>query len=132
MAALALMTAACSNDDSDFMNPAQQPANSEITITAQLAPKTDGAATRAVSEGTDKIVAAWAEGEHIAILYEVSGTKYEADAEITEVDGWGTASITFTVQGTTPDNTAYTLVYPRSAAKDDHSGMKDFATLLAA
>ena len=132
MAALALMTAACSNDDSDFMNPAQQPANGEITITAQLAPKTDGAATRAVSEGTDKIVAAWAEGEHIAILYEVSGTKYEADAEITEVDGWGTASITFTVLGTTPDDTACTLVYPRSAAKDDHSGVKDAATLLAA
>ena len=133
MAALALMTAACSNDDYDFQNPVQQPQNVEgITITAQLAPKTDGAATRAVSEGTDKIVAAWAEGEHIAILYEVSGTKYEADAEITEVDGWGTASITFTVQGTTPDNTACTLVYPYDAAKDDHSGVKDFATLLAA
>ena len=132
MAALALMTAACSNDDYDFQNPAQQPQNvGGITITAQLAPKTDGAATRAVSDGTDKIVAEWAEGEHIAILYEVSSTKYVADATITGVDGWGAATITFTVQGTTPDNTACTLVYPRSAAKADHSGVKDFATLLA-
>ena len=132
MAALALMTAACSNDDYDFQNPVQQPQNVEgITITAQLAPKTDGAATRAVSEGTDKIVAEWAVDEHIAILYEVSDTKYVADATITGVDGRGAATITFTVQGTTPDNTACTLVYPYDAAKDDHSGVKDFATLLA-
>ena len=54
MAALALMTAACSNDDNDF---AQQPQKAEgITITAQLAPKTNGATTRAVSDGGNKIV----------------------------------------------------------------------------
>lgn len=133
MAALALMTAACSNDDYDFQNPVQQPQNVEgITITAQLAPKTDGAATRAVSEGTDKIVAEWAVNEHIAILYEVSDTKYVADATITGVDGTGAATITFTVEEGTPDDTPCTLVYPLSAAKGDHTGVKDAATLLAA
>ena len=130
MAALALMTAACSNDDNEF---AQQPQKTEgITITAQLAPKTSGATTRAVSEGTNKIVSEWAENEHIAVLYEVSSTKYAADATITAVDGSGTATITFTVEAGTANNTPCTLVYPYTAAKDDHSGVKDAATLLAA
>ena len=131
MAALALMTAACSNDDNDLTTPQPQKAEG-ITITAQLAPKTGGATTRAVSDGGNKIISEWAENEHIAILYEVSSTKYVADATITAVDGSGTATITFTVDGGTPDNTACTLVYPYSAAKDDHSGVKDASTLLSA
>ncbi len=126
MAALALMTAACSNDDNEFAQQAEG-----ITITAQLAPKTNGATTRAVSDGGNKIVAEWAENEHIAVLYEVSSTKYAADATITAVDGSGAATITFTVEAGTPDNTACTLVYPYDAAKDDHTGVKDAATLLA-
>ena len=135
MAALALMTAACSNDDNDLTT--HQPQKAEgITITAQLAPKTNGAATRAVSEGTgakaNTIVASWVVDEHIAILYEVSSTKYVADATITAVDGDGKATITFTVESGTANNTPCTLVYPLSAAKDDHSGVKDAATLLAA
>ena len=131
MAALALMTAACSNDDNDLTT--QQPQKAEgITITAQLAPKTNGASTRAVSDGTDKIVAEWAVNEHIAILYTVGSTKKVADAEITAVDGSGTATITFTVDGGTTNDTPCTLVYPLSAAKDDHTGVKDAATLLAA
>ena len=131
MAALALMTAACSNDDNDF---AQQPQKAEgITITAQLAPKTNGTTTRAVEDKTTYIEAKWAENEHIAILYEVSSTKYVANATITAVDGTtGAATISFTVEAGTPNNTACTLVYPYSAAKDDHSGVKDAATLLAA
>ena len=131
MAALALMTAACSNDDNDLTTPQPQKAEG-ITITAQLAPKTDGATTRAVSDGGTKIVAEWAENEHIAILYEVGGTKKVADAEITAVDGSGAATITFTVDGGTTNDTPCTLVYPLSAAKDDHTGVKDASTLLAA
>ena len=132
MAALALMTAACSNDDND--QPTQQPRKGDgITITAQLAPKDGGATTRAVSDQATYIKAEWAVNEHIAILYEVSSTKYAADATITAVDGTtGAATISFTVEGGTPDDTACTLVYPLSAAKDDHSGVKDAATLLAA
>ena len=131
MAALALMTAACSNDDNDLMT--QQPQKAEgITITAQLAPKTNGATTRAVSDGGNKILADWAVNEHIAVLYEVSGTKYAADATITAVDGDDySATIQFTVEEGTPDNTPCTLVYPYDAAKDDHTGVKDAATLLA-
>ena len=131
MAALALMTAACSNDDNDLTT--QQPQKAEgITITAQLAPKTSGATTRAVSDEGNKISSTWAENEHIAVLYEVSSTKYVADAEITAVDGSGAATIEFTVEAGTANDTPCTLVYPLSAAKDDHSGVKDAATLLAA
>ena len=133
MAALALMTAACSNDDNDLTT--QQPQKAKgITITAQLAPKTGGATTRAVSEDAvnKKIVAEWAVDEHIAVLYEVSSTPYVADATITAVDGEGAATITFTVEEGTPDDTPCTLVYPYDAAKDDHTGVKDAATLLAA
>lgn len=129
MAALALMTAACSNDDNEF---AQQPQKAEgITITAQLAPKTSGATTRAVSDGGTKIVAEWAENEHLAILYTVGSTKKVADATITGVDGSGTATISFTVDGGTTNDTPCTLVYPYCAAKEDHSGVKDAITLLA-
>ena len=130
MAALALMTVACSsNDDNNF---AQQPKTGEgITITAQLAPKSGNAATRAVSDQNSYIKAEWAEDEHIAILYEVSGTKYAADATITAVDGsTGAATIEFTVNGSTANNTPCTLIYPYSAANDEHDGLKDVGTLL--
>lgn len=132
MAALALTFAACSNDDNDIQSPVEQPAKAEgITITTTLAPKTNGATNRAVSEGTNEIVVEWAVNEHIAILYTKDATPYAADATITAVDGSGAATITFTVEAGTPDNTACTLVYPLSAAKDDHTGVKDAATLLA-
>ena len=106
------------------------------TITAQLAAKLayTGGEIADFTDATDNLTTmTWAVGEHIAILYEVSGTKKVADAEITAVDGTtGAATIQFTVEEGTPDNTACTLVYPYDAAKDDKSGVKDAATLLAA
>lgn len=36
---------------------------------------------------TDTVVATWAENEKIAILYEVSETKYVAEANVDAVDG---------------------------------------------
>ena len=141
MGALALMIAACtSNNDNPVVKPPQpaqptQPTQKAegITITAQLAPKTNGAAkTRAISDEKDYIKAEWAVDEHVAILYEVSFVKKVADAKIIEVnDTTGAATIEFTVEEDTPDSTACTLVYPLSAAKDDLSGVKDAATLLA-
>ena len=134
MAALALTFAACSNDDNDILNPAQTAKGEGITITATLAPKDAGATTRAVSEGTGEdagdIVTTWAANEHIAILYNNDGAQM-ADATITSVDANGVATISFTVASGTANNTACTLVYPYSAAKDDKSGVKDAATLLA-
>ena len=130
IAALLLALAACNKIETEI-TPAGQPSAEGITITATLAPKTTD--TKAVADkGDNKITVTWAENEHMAILYEVSGTKYVADATIKSVDGNGSATIEFTVQSGTPDNTACTLVYPLAAAKDDHTGVKDAATLLAA
>jgi len=76
------MTVACSSNDEN--NFAQQPKTGEgITITAQLAPKSGNAATCALVDKSSHIEAKWAVDEHLAILYEVSGTKYAADARIT-------------------------------------------------
>ena len=130
MAALALITAACSNDDTDFTQQPQQAKG--ITITAQLAPKTNGASTRAVEDKATYIETKWAVDEHIAILYNKDGYQM-ADARISAVDETtGVATITFTVVEGTSDGTSCTLVYPLSAAKGDNSGVKDAATLLAA
>ena len=77
----------------------------------------------------------WAVNEHIAVLYEVSSTKYVADAEITAVDGSGTATITFTVDGVSIDdtnplvikdnesNTTITTVTPASTATSVYAAM---------
>ena len=139
MAALALTIVACSTDDTDIQTPteqpAEQPAKTEgtITITAKLAPKSD-AGTRAVADnGDNKITVTWAKTEHLAILYTVGSDKKVADAEITDVDATtGEATISFGVDGSTVDGTACQIVYPLAAAKDDKTGVKDAATLLAA
>ena len=130
IAALLLALAACNKETE--ITPVEQPSDSKgITITATLAPKTADA--KAVADNEDgRITVSWAQNEHIGILYEVDETKYSADAEIISVDDKGTATIQFTVVDGTPDNTSCTLVYPYSAAKDDKSGVKDAATLLAA
>ena len=128
IAAMLLALAACNKVETEIL-PA--PTEEGITITATLAPKTSE--TKGVIEAFGRILVEWEVDEHIAILYQVSSTKYVADARITAVDGTtGAATIEFTVEAGTPNNTACTLVYPLSAAKDDHSGVKDAATLLAA
>ena len=135
MAALALMTAACSNDDNDILTPAEQPAKSEgITITAQLAPKSSVSGTRKVTEGTGAqagtIVAEWEVNEHLAILYSKDGNQM-ADARIKSVDASGNATIEFTVVEGTADNTYCEIIYPYSAARTDKSGRKSNSALLS-
>ena len=131
MAALALTFAACSNDDNDFQN-SPQPAKTEgITITATLAPKSGGADTRALAPGDNKIVASWAVGEKIAILYEKGGTNYEADAEIKSVDQSGAATIEFSVESGTVDGTACKLIYPSTAVNDAKTAEKSYTSMLA-
>lgn len=135
MAALALMTVACSNDDNDIQTPAEQPAKAQgITITAQLAPKSSVSGTRKVTEGTGAqagtIVAEWEVNEHLAILYSKDGNQM-ADATITAVDGSGVATITFTVVDGTADNTYCEIIYPYSAVRTDKSGRKSNSALLS-
>ncbi|MBO7446694.1 MAG: hypothetical protein J6T86_09840, partial [Bacteroidales bacterium] len=136
IAAMLLALAACNKVETEIQ-PEEEKAEG-ITITATLAPKT--APTKAVDDkGDNKITATWAQNEKIAILYEVSSTKYVATANIDDVDANGVATITFTVESGTADDTPCTLVYPAKLSdgtttvyKDDLSGVKDAATLLAA
>lgn len=138
IATLALMTAACSTKENDLIREEaptthQTQAADGITITAQLAPKSGNAATRALVDKSSYIEAKWAVDEHLAILYEMSGTKYAADARITEVDGsTGAATIEFTVETGTEDETPCTLIYPYSAVNDEHDGLKALDALLGA
>ena len=129
MFAVLLALAGCNKAETDFQ-PEEKAEG--ITITATLAAKT--APTKAVADnGDNKITATWAKDEKIAILYEVSETKYVAEANVDAVDGEsGSATIRFTVIEGTPDNTPCTLVYPASAAWKDHTGVKDSAVLLSA
>lgn len=131
MAALALTFAACSNDDNDIQNSPQSAKAEGITITATLAPKTGGANTRALTPGDNKIVASWAVGEKIAILYEKGGTKYVADAEIKSVDQSGAATIEFSVESGTVDGTACKLIYPSTAVNDAKTAEKSYTSMLA-
>ena len=125
--AMALTIVACNKIDVTVLELAEE--DNSITITAQLAPKTP--ISKAVSDAGDGTISvSWAVNEHIAVLYEVSSEKKVADATITAVNA-GVATISFSVAGGTAENTPCTLVYPLSAAKADHSGVKAYADLLA-
>ena len=130
MAALALMTVACSNDDNDIQTPAEQPteqlADNMITVTAKLAPKSD-AGTRAVAldkDGNNKdiIKVTWAQNEQLKII---SANGKEATANIDAVDGSGTATISFTIDAAAVGQNCL-IVYPASAAAT--TGALDYAS----
>lgn len=126
MAALALMTVACSNDDNDIQTPAEQPteqrADNMITITAKLAPKSGSAQTRTLSDQTTYIKAEWAQNEQLKII---SANGYTATANIDAVDGSGTATISFTIDAAAVGKNCL-IVYPASAAAT--TGALDYAS----
>ena len=109
LAALALTMAACSNED----NITEQPA--EVRGIPFSATITTGGATRALSgpDGENKIQAAWATGEHVALVYEVGGTTKVTDAEVTKQTD-NSATITATLDGSVTNGTNVTLIYPYS------------------
>ncbi len=108
MAALALMTAACSNDDNDL---AQQPAKAEgIPFTATISIGGDKASNRALAEDGNTLVATWAEGDKVALIHD--GVNDEM--EVASVSG-GVATITGTITSAT-DDADVTVIYPATAA----------------
>lgn len=123
MAALALMTVACSNDDNDIQTPAEQPAKSEgIPFTATIS-MGESASTRALTENGTTIEATWATGEKVALIYKVSATTYLKEAEVTP-QGDGTATISTTLEGSPVDDTDVTIVYPASAVDKSTKDVK--------
>ncbi len=127
MAALALMTAACSNDDNDLTT--QQPQKAEgIPFTATISID-NGATTRALAENGTTIEATWADGETVALIYDAGGTPAKTEAEVTKQTD-GTATISATLEAGATDGSDVTIIYPASAADGTTGDVK--ADLLAA
>ena len=117
MAALALMTAACSNDDNDIQTPAEQPAKAQgIPFTATIS-MGESASTRALVEDNvnNKIVATWATGEKVALIYDAGSTPTKTDAEVTK-QADGTATISATLASGATNGSDVTIIYPATAA----------------
>lgn len=128
MAALALTFAACSNDDNDFaQQPAAQPANGEITITATVS--SGDATTRALSPDGSNIASTWETTDKFAILYNDGTSDVKREATVSSING-STVTITFTIPTSLASNTPCTIVYPASAANATNTGA-DVATALA-
>ena len=111
MAALALMTAACSNSDNDILTPAEQPAKAQgIPFTATISIG-ESASTRALAEdGSGGLTATWAAGDKVALIH--NGVNDEMEVE--SVSG-GVATITGTITSATA-GADVTVIYPATAA----------------
>ena len=116
MAALALMTAACSNDDND---KTQQPAKAEgIPFTATISIGESGT-TRALSESGSTLVATWAENDEVALIH--NGVK---DVMTVASVSAGVATITGTITGSPADGDPVTIIYPATAADGTTGNVK--------
>ena len=134
MAALALMTAACSKDDDLIQQPAEQPAPAdEITITTTIGSKDDAATRATVDNGYGGLYSRWAVGEEIAILFKINGVDSKRIAKVKEVTSYDAAVIEFTIPASgVEENAPANLVYPASAANDANTGRKTNAEILSA
>lgn len=114
MAALALMTGACSNDNE--LTPQQPDQTGGIPFIATISGNRS-ATTRALTEDTEngKIVATWTEGEQVALIYKVGNKTCNATATVEEVDEEGTATISATLDAGTEEGTEVTIIYPATA-----------------
>ena len=114
MAALALTFVACSNDDNEIQQPAQQ---GPMKFTATLAAPNSGAtnrttATAGTGDDAGKFLVTWEVDDEIALIYEVSSTRYLDKAKVTAVDASGNATISGTLSTFVTSGTAVNLVYP--------------------
>jgi len=116
MAALALVMAACSSEDNEIQQPAEQ---GKMNFTATIAAPNSGATTRTtVTKDGDNYNVAWAVNDQIALVYEdTNGDRHNDLATVTEVNS-GTATISATLSGPVDVSTAVTLVYPYDIVKN--------------
>ena len=120
MAALALMTAACSEEITQVQ---QLPKNTEgIPFSATISVE-NSVSNRALAENGTTIEATWATGEKVALIYTVGSTTYLKAAEVT-AQADGTATISTTLEGSPVDDTDVTIVYPASAVDKSTKDVK--------
>ena len=103
LAALALMTAACSSDE----NTQSQSAPNGKTLPFRAVITAGTPVTRGLTEGDKTISAAWVKDEKVALVY---GTSYDI-MTVESVDDNGVATITGTVSGSPQDGDDVVVVY---------------------
>ena len=130
----ALLTTACSNEETAIDNPISTEGSGQtIQFTATLAPKSgDGAQTRAIKKGKDDgkeiLNVAWAEGEQVAVYYQKSDDSYAtATATVGTPNGDGSAPITASLPDAKGGPAKF--VYPATLANT--TGDIDEAALLS-
>ena len=132
MAALALMTAACSNEDNAIEQQPQMARGIPFTATISLG---NSASTRALEEiapngdnPNGRIVATWAENEKVALIYTVGSTTFATPATVTPQTN-GTATLSATLQSGAVNGSDVTIIYPASAVDETTKDIKtDFLT----
>ena len=112
MAALALMTAACSNEDNEITQQPQNTRGIPFTVTLSMG---ESATTRALTPNGNKIDATWETGDKVALIYTVGETTYKKDATVTAQTN-GTATVSTTLEGSPLDGSTVTIIYPSTAA----------------
>ena len=129
MAALALMTAACSNEDNAIEQQPQMARGIPFTATISMG---ESAATRALTEDNqnNKIVAKWVTGEKVALIYNAGSggnTPCKTVAEVTAQSD-KTATLSATLEEGAVNGSKVTIIYPASAA-DGTTGKVDNSIL---
>ena len=127
MAALALMTAACSNEDNAIEQQPQMARGIPFTATISLG---NSASTRALEEiapngdnPNGRIVATWAENEKVALIYTVGSTTFATPATVTPQTN-GTATLSATLQSEAVNGSDVTIIYPASAVDETTKDIK--------
>ena len=116
MAALALMTAACSSDDNELAQQSQKAEGIPFSATIIV---DNGATTRAITESGTTLVTSWAENEKVALIH--NGVSDEMT--VRSVSG-GVATITGTITGSPSGNDDVTIIYPSTAADGTTGNVK--------
>ena len=112
MAALALMMAACSNnDDNEILQNTQQPGTMHFTATI-AAPSGDATTRTVYTEDGTTIKVKWEVGDKIALVH--NGVVDEAEVKTVD-DVTGKATIEADITGSPSDNDDVYLAYPADA-----------------
>ena len=117
MAALALVMAACSNNDGEIQQPAQQ--QGMIPFSATIAAPNSGATTRTTyTEVGTSINVAWKNGDQIALIH----NGHKDVVTVGEPNTDGSATITGSITAPASDEEDVVLVYPAASIEASGSG----------
>ena len=117
MAALAMMFAACSNEDNELFAPEQ---GELIPFKATIRIDNGKASNRALAEEESGLTATWAEGDLVALA--ANGNIYEM--EVKSVEG-GVATIKGSISYVGANGATAHIVYPYEACKNVAGDIKD-------